>query len=61
MDFFELLEKRRSVRNFEDKEILTELAIPENYKIVAPIILGYPKQVPSMPPRKEPRFLKLIA
>ena len=45
----------------EDKEILAELAIPENYKIVAPIIIGYPKQVPSMPPRKEPKFLKVIA
>lgn len=45
----------------EDKEILTELAIPENYRIVAPIIIGYPRQVPSMPPRKEPKFLKVIA
>jgi nitroreductase len=44
----------------EDKEILTELAIPENYRIVAPIIIGYPKQVPSMPPRKEPKFLRVI-
>ena len=45
----------------EDKEILAELAIPENYRIVAPIIIGYPKQVPAMPPRKEPKFLKVIA
>jgi len=44
----------------EDKEILAELAIPENYKIVAPIIIGYPKEVPSMPPRKDPKFLKVI-
>ena len=44
----------------EDKEILSELAIPENYKIVAPIIIGYPKQVPSMPARREPKLLKVI-
>ena len=45
----------------EDKEILAELGIPENYKIVAPIIFGYPKEVPSMPPRKDPKFLKVIS
>jgi len=45
----------------EDKEILAELAIPENYRIVAPIIIGYPKQVPSMPARKEPKFLTIIS
>lgn len=44
----------------EDKEILAELSIPENYKIVAPIIIGYPKVVPSMPPRKDPKYLKVI-
>jgi nitroreductase len=44
----------------EDKEILAEMAIPENYRIVAPIIIGYPKQVPSMAPRKEPKFLKVM-
>ncbi len=45
----------------EDKEILAELAIPENYDIVAPIIIGYPKQVPPMPPRKDPKLLKVIS
>ena len=45
----------------EDKEILAELAIPENYKIVAPIVFGYPKKVPSMPPRKDPKFLMMIS
>jgi hypothetical protein len=45
----------------EDKEIRAELAIPENYTIVAPIIIGYPKQVPSMPPRKDPKLIKVIS
>jgi len=44
----------------EDKELLAELAIPENYRIVAPIIIGYPKQVPPMPPRREPKLLRVI-
>ncbi|MEE8400405.1 MAG: nitroreductase family protein [Desulfobacterales bacterium] len=45
----------------EDKEIRAELAIPENYAIVAPIIIGYPKQVPEMPPRKDPKLIKVIS
>ena len=44
----------------EDQEMRAELAIPENYKIVAPIIIGYPKAVPSMPERREPKLLKVI-
>ncbi|MFC1533632.1 nitroreductase family protein [Thermodesulfobacteriota bacterium] len=45
----------------KDPDILTELAIPDNYKIVAPIILGYPKKIPPMPARKEPKLLKVIS
>jgi len=45
----------------KDPEILSELAIPDNYRIVAPIILGYPKSIPSMPPRKEVKILKVVS
>lgn len=45
----------------EDKALLEELAIPENYRIVAPIILGYPKEAPAMPPRKDPKLIKVIS
>lgn len=42
-------------------EIRDSLSIPENYRIVAPIILGYPKVVPPMPERREPKILKVIS
>ena len=45
----------------KDPLILTQLGIPENYRIYAPIILGYPKEVPEMPERKEPKILKAIS
>ena len=44
----------------QSKEMLGELGIPEDYQIVAPIILGYPKNIPAMPKRKEPEILKII-
>ena len=36
------------------------LGIPDNYRIVAPIIIGYPVKIPSMPERREPDILKVI-
>jgi len=44
----------------KDPEILSEIGLPENYRIIAPIILGYPKSIPPMPERKEPKILKVI-
>jgi nitroreductase len=44
----------------KDPEMLAELGIPENSRIYAPIIIGYPKTVPPMPDRKEPKILKTI-
>jgi len=43
-----------------DPELREALGIPENYSIEAPIILGYPKAVPEMPNRREPKILKII-
>lgn len=36
------------------------LGIPDNCKIVAPIILGYPEAIPAIPKRKDPEVLKII-
>jgi nitroreductase len=44
----------------KDPQVLAELGIPENNRIYAPIIVGYPKTVPPMPERKDPKILKII-
>lgn len=44
-----------------DPELLQEIGLPEGYRIWAPIILGYPKNIPPMPDRQEPQILKIIS
>lgn len=61
MDFFKLLEVRRSIRDYEDQEIHRELGIPEGNRILWSIIIGYPKAIPPMPERKDPEILKIIS
>jgi hypothetical protein len=36
------------------------MGMPEDYKIAAPIIVGYPKNIPEIPARLEPQILKVI-
>jgi len=43
-----------------DPEILAGIGLPYDCKIVAPIILGYPKSIPASPTRNEPQILKII-
>ena len=44
-----------------DKELLDTIGLPNGYRIVAPIILGYPKgNIPDMNPRREPDILKVV-
>ena len=44
-----------------DPEVLGKLGLPEDHRIVAPIILGYPKSIPPLPERKAPNILKIIS
>ena len=46
-------------KEISDPNILSELGIPENHSIVAPIIVGYPEIVPPVPKRKEAQILKI--
>lgn len=41
-------------------EILNQLEIPNDCEIVAPIIIGYPVEIPNIPKRKDPEILKII-
>ena len=46
--------------HIRDPELLGQLGIPEDLQIVAPLILGYPKNIPEPPARKAPEILKVI-
>ncbi len=47
--------------NIRDPKLRAELGLPENCRIVAPIILGYPKAIPSASERHAPDILRVIA
>jgi nitroreductase len=44
-----------------DSELLEEIGLPEGHRIIAPIVLGYPKDIPPMPEREDPKVLKVIS
>ena len=43
-----------------DPDMKCNLGLPEDCTIVAPIILGYPKNIPPVPKRRQPEILKRI-
>lgn len=46
--------------DIRDSAMRAELGLSDEIRIVAPIILGYPKQIPPAPPRKPPRIVAVI-
>ena len=46
--------------NVRDQGLRRELCVPEDYRIVAPIIIGYPKEIPEPSARHDARVLKII-
>ncbi|HOD13801.1 MAG TPA: nitroreductase family protein [Spirochaetota bacterium] len=46
--------------DIRDQALLGELGITPDLAIVAPIILGYPRDIPAAPKREEPVILKVI-
>ena len=44
-----------------DTEMLNLIGLPDDCKIVAPLIVGYPKNIPDVPERKEPQILKNVS
>lgn len=45
------------IRNKKTRE---EIGIPDDYAVVAPIVIGYPERVPDPTPRNAPEILKVI-
>jgi len=46
--------------NIRDKELLGRMSLREDQRIVAPIILGYPVEIPPASERHPPEILKVI-
>ena len=46
------------IRNLE---IQKAIGMSEDFRIVAPMTLGYPKAVPALPIRNEPKILKMVS
>jgi len=46
--------------NIKHPETLEEIGLPADYRIVAPIIIGYPQIIPDPPDRKDPIILKVL-
>ena len=44
----------------KDQDMIRELGIPDDCRIVAPIIIGYPEKIPAGPKRREPEILKIV-
>ena len=47
--------------NVRNPELMREIGIPEDCKIVAPIIMGYPTSIPVPSPRNKPKVLKIVS
>lgn len=47
--------------NIRDPQSRALLAIPEGCRIVAPIIIGYPKEIPPASERHAPEILRVIS
>jgi len=43
-----------------DQKIKAELGIPDDCRIVAPVIIGYPKAIPAPSERNAPNILKIV-
>jgi len=47
-------------KHIRDPEILELIGMPEDCRIVAPIVLGYPRSIPDQPDREAPKILKIV-
>lgn len=43
-----------------DPALLSELGMPEGHRIHAPVVVGYPKEIPRMPDRREATVISII-
>jgi nitroreductase len=48
-------------RFINDRELLDLIGMPEGDLIVAPVIIGYPKDIPDVPNRTGPQVLRVVS
>ncbi len=48
-------------RFIEDEELRDLIGLSETDRIVAPVIIGYPKRIPAVPQRSGPEILKIVS
>ena len=46
--------------NIRERAILSEIGVPDDCRIVAPVILGYPASIPPVSERRSPEIVKVI-
>lgn len=44
-----------------DRETLGSIGVPEGYRIIAPLVLGYPRSIPDPPKREAPKILRILS
>ena len=47
--------------NIKDPDLIEQIGLAQNDIIVAPLILGYPRRIPTTPERTDPQILKIIS
>jgi nitroreductase len=47
--------------HIRDTQTKAEMGIPDNCRIVAPVIIGYPRAIPAPSERKDPQIIKIIS
>ncbi len=47
--------------SIQDLEIRRQIGMPKDYRIVAPVVVGYPKNIPGKPDDREAKIFKVVS
>ena len=47
--------------SIQDLEIRGQIGMPSDYRIVAPVVVGYPRNIPGKPDAREAKILKVVS
>ena len=46
--------------DIQDPKLLEEIGLPADHRIVAPVIIGYPRKIPKVSDKRHPHIIKVI-